>query len=67
MTEQLSMKAAIGPYAEDYMRQVGSGQGAMQQPKSALLSDPRVAAIRARQSSGAITREQAVKQIESLK
>ena len=42
-----------------------------QQQKSAvgtsLLSDPRVAAIRARAASGAITRQQAVKEIESLK
>ena len=37
------------------------------QSRSPLLSDPRVAAIRARQASGAITKQQAVQQIESLK
>jgi hypothetical protein len=37
------------------------------QSRSPLLSDPRVAAIRARQASGAITKQQAIQQIESLK
>lgn len=37
------------------------------QSRSSLLSDPRVAAIRARQASGAITKQQAIQQIESLK
>lgn len=62
-----TMKAGIGRFADDYLRQVGADQGTMQQPQSALLSDPRVAAIRARQASGAITKQQAIQQIESLK
>ena len=34
MTEQLSMKAAIGPYAEDYLRQVGGYSGIAGQSQS---------------------------------
>ena len=34
MTEQLSMKAAIGPYAEDYLRQVGDYSGIAGQSQS---------------------------------
>jgi len=56
-----TMKKA-GQNADDYVNQISSGQA-----RSPLLSDPRVAAIRARRASGAITKEQAVKQIESLK
>jgi hypothetical protein len=37
------------------------------QSRSSLASDPRVAAIRARQASGVITKQQAIQQIESLK
>ena len=37
------------------------------QTASSLLNDPRVASIRARAASGAITRQQAIKEIESLK
>lgn len=56
-----TMKKA-GQNADDYVNQISSGQ-----TRSPLLSDPRVAAIRARQASGAITKQQAVQQIESLK
>ncbi len=55
-------RAAIGPFADDYLNQIISGQ-----TRSPLLSDPRVAAIRARQASGAITKQQAIQQIESFK
>ena len=55
-------RAAIGRFADDYLNQIISGQ-----TRSPLLSDPRVAAIRARQASGAITKQQAIQQIESLK
>ena len=37
------------------------------QPRSALASDPRVASIRARMNSGAITRQQAAQELQSLK
>jgi hypothetical protein len=57
-----TMKKA-GQNADDYVNQISSGG----QTRSPLLSDPRVAAIRARQASGAITKQQAVQQIESLK
>jgi hypothetical protein len=56
-----TMKKA-GQNADDYMNQISSGQA-----RSPLLSDPRVAVIRARQASGAITKQQAIQQIESLK
>jgi hypothetical protein len=56
-----TMKKA-GQNADDYVNQISSGQ-----TRSPLLSDPRVAAIRARQASGAITKQQAIQQIESLK
>jgi hypothetical protein len=56
-----TMKKA-GQNADDYVNQISSGQA-----RSPLLSDPRVAAIRARQASGAITKQQAIQQIESLK
>jgi hypothetical protein len=55
-------RAAIGRFADDYLNQIISGQ-----TRSPLLSDPRVAAIRARQASGAITKQQAIQQIESFK
>jgi hypothetical protein len=57
-----SERTAIGRFADDYLNQISSGQA-----RSPLLSDPRVAAIRARQASGAITKQQAIQQIESLK
>lgn len=57
-----TMKKA-GQNADDYVNQISSGG----QARSPLLSDPRVAAIRARQASGAITKQQAIQQIESLK
>jgi len=56
-----TMKKA-GQNADDYVNQISSGQA-----RSPLLYDPRVAAIRARQASGAITKQQAIQQIESLK
>ena len=56
-----TMKKA-GQNADDYVNQISSGQA-----RSPLLSDPRVAVIRARQASGAITKQQAIQQIESLK
>jgi hypothetical protein len=37
------------------------------QPRSSLASDPRVASIRARMNSGAITRQQAAQELQSLK
>lgn len=52
----------VGEHAENYMNQVSSGQ-----PRSLLLSDPRVASIRARMSSGAITRQQAEQELRALK
>jgi len=58
-----SERTAIGRFADDYLNQISSGG----QARSPLLSDPRVAAIRARQASGAITKQQAIQQIESLK
>ena len=57
-----TMKKA-GQNADDYVNQISSGG----QARSPLLSDPRVAAIRARQASGVITKQQAIQQIESLK
>lgn len=62
-----TMKAGIGRFADDYLRQVGADQGAMQQPQSALRNDPRVASIRARMSSGAITRQQAEQELRAIK
>lgn len=62
-----TMKAGIGRFADDYLRQVGADQGTMQQPQSALRNDPRVASIRARMSSGAITRQQAEQELRALK
>ena len=62
-----TMKAGIGRFADDYLRQVGVDQGTMQQPQSALRNDPRVASIRARMSSGAITRQQAEQELRAIK
>ena len=62
-----TMKAGIGRFADDYLRQVGADQGTMQQPQSALRNDPRVASIRARMSSGAITRQQAEQELRAIK
>ena len=62
-----SLREGVGRNADFYIQQILNGAQEQNPATSALLSDPRVAAIRARQSSGAITREQAVKQIESLK
>lgn len=62
-----TMKAGIGRFADDYLRQVGADQGAMQQPQSALRNDPRVASIRARMNSGAITRQQAEQELRAIK
>jgi len=62
----LSERAGIGRFADDYLRQVGVDQGTIQQSQSALLSDPRVASIRAKMQSGAITRQQAEQQIRAL-
>lgn len=62
-----TMKAGIGRFADDYLRQVGADQGTMQQPQSALRNDPRVASIRARMNSGAITRQQAEQELRAIK
>lgn len=61
-----TMKAGIGRFADDYLRQVGADQGTMQQPQSALRNDPRVASIRARLGSGAITRQQAEQELRAI-
>ena len=60
-----SMKAGIGRFADDYLRQIG-GMEQTAQPRSALANDPRVASIRARMSSGAITRQQAEQELRAL-
>ena len=62
-----SLREGVGRNADFYIQQILNGAQEQNPATSALLSDPRVAAIRARRASGAITREQAVKQIESLK
>jgi hypothetical protein len=62
-----SLRAGIGRNADFYIQQILGGAQEQKPAASALLSDPRVAAIRARQASGAITKQQAIQQIESLK
>jgi hypothetical protein len=62
-----SLRAGVGRNADFYIQQILGGAQEQKPAASALLSDPRVAAIRARQASGAITKQQAVQQIESLK
>jgi hypothetical protein len=62
-----SLREGVGRNADFYIQQILNGAQEQNPATSALLSDPRVAAIRARRASGAITKEQAVKQIESLK
>lgn len=62
-----SLRAGVGRNADFYIQQILSGSQEQKPAASALLSDPRVAAIRARQASGAITKQQAIQQIQSLK
>ena len=62
-----SLRAGIGRNSDFYIQQILDGAQEQKPAASALLSDPRVAAIRARQASGAITKQQAIQQIESLK
>ena len=62
-----SLRAGVGRNADFYIQQILGGAQEQKPAASALLSDPRVAAIRARQASGAITKQQAIQQIESLK
>ena len=62
-----SLREGVGRNADFYIQQILSSAQEQKPATSALLSDPRVAAIRARQASGAITKQQAIQQIESLK
>ena len=62
-----SLRAGVGRNADFYIQQILGGAQEQKPATSALLSGPRVAAIRARQASGAITKQQAIQQIESLK
>lgn len=61
-----SLRVGIGRNADFYIQQILAGAQEQKPNTSALLSDPRVASIRAKMQSGAITRQQAEQQIRAL-